>query len=168
MAQKAQVVLGPPYLPSTVTFQDMRNVSIRDLRPNTHHRGRVVWLSKILGHTAVEPAFIALGVSNGSTDPCTLQILLADPILANDDVLARNRVALAVKEPFCSHIVEERAVIRVDHLSDMVVTFLPDVRAPDSFNSRALDTRLHKASGLKVGGQYAAEGGQDVRGDDEV
>lgn len=133
MSIKANFVLIYPYPPCVQPLDQLEEVTLSQLQPNTHHRGKFVWLTKFSELVCFRPTNTILVVNDRNLDSSFMEIMLADQRLRGHGLFPPG-TAMALKEPFCAKGDFGDAVLRVDHLSDIVTVTLTDSRVPTRFN----------------------------------
>ncbi|PVH96892.1 SET domain-containing protein, partial [Periconia macrospinosa] len=106
----------PAYPPCTTPLDDLRRISIMEMRLETHHRGCYL----LLKVTKIEPFSRQFGLKLVAADEAGETVVVQ--LCQEDEHNAINVASLfVVKEPYLSAQSSDQPVIRVDHLSDNVI-----------------------------------------------
>ncbi len=127
----------PPYQPSTASLEKLKQMFVKDLRLETHHRGNYLLLRSITPPNRMT-AIMAI-VEDEMKDAVLLQLFQqsdemdrpATSILKQDDVFL-------VKEPYFKVMADGNYGLRVDHVSDFVKIEPLDQRVPLHWSPRVL------------------------------
>ncbi|PWY94976.1 SET domain-containing protein [Aspergillus sclerotioniger CBS 115572] len=111
----------PAYYPSVAALSELKKTLIKDLTPETHHRGSYLLLRDFTP-TIIKNAIHAV-VADESGDITILQLSSQESSIATDGRLAEGKVIL-IKEPYLTTMADGDCGWRVDHLSD--IWFIPD------------------------------------------
>ena len=152
-----QAALPTPYIPSLLPCQGLKQVYVRDLRPNTHHHGVYVLLRAIT--PPLRMAATILIVEDGTGDVVKLQLYkLGEDILSAVDVIPEGRVCI-IKEPWYKMMVDGGYGIRVDHVSDVLWLPKADERMPLKWRPRSASIEM-TATEMKNNGNDASKMGK--------
>lgn len=145
--------LGEAYPPSTKALSALTPIGFRDMRLETHHRGRV-----LIAKTFCDPIQMS-SVQNAIEDPSgdveRLALYnLSTPSSTRDfqKILPKNAV-VAVKEPYYKCSADGGVLVRVDHPSDFVLLKPSDPLVPIQW--RQEDKAAPSAAQLKAEGNAA-------------
>jgi len=130
-ALRRTFALPKPYPPSTKSLAALQKTQVSQLDLNTRHRGKALWLKKTTGKTLFLSHLYTVFVAVDETSQSILvEIPLADQRLGGSSLFPKGTV-FALKEPVCIiHKLFVQQTLEVHHLSDMVVVYPPDPRAP--------------------------------------
>lgn len=131
--------LAPPYLPSAMPLEELKQIFIDDLRIEIHHRGKYLLLRSITPPERMVTAIMII-VEDEREDGMVLQLYHQDDkqdqpatsIIKQDDVFI-------VKEPYFRVMADGNYGIRVDHVSDFVRIDPCDKRVPIQWAPRVID-----------------------------
>jgi len=126
-----------PYQPSTAPLEKLKQMFVKDLRLETHHRGHYLLLRSITTPNRMT-AIMAI-VEDEMKDAVMLQLYQQDDkmdrpatsILNQDDVFF-------IKEPYFKVMADGEYGLRVDHVSDLVKVEPRDQRVPSQWSPRVL------------------------------
>jgi len=123
-----------PYPPSTTPVSELESIALTDLRKNTHHRGKILWLARPESATLRSPIAMMIVVTDvASFESELVEIPLGDVSTAAIGVGYPSN-PLAIKEPYLTTSdVNGATVLRVDHLSDIISVSTTDQRLPADF-----------------------------------
>lgn len=153
-----QYFIANPYPPSTSPIEQLQQINISDLRLETHHSGKVLFV-RTFGHPRHFQT-IENAVEDGKGGVDRLEVYFEDLCLKPDDLLPRDRV-FAIKEPFYKATNDGGYAIRVDHPSNLVPLQSTDQRIPPALTPRSVELDK-EASAWKQDGN-AAYGTKDYR-----
>jgi hypothetical protein len=133
--------IPPAYLPCTTPLVELRRISIRELRLETHHRGTYLMVRAMTPPNRMTGIMIL--VEDESDHAVMLQIYQQDneETRAAKDIVDAGTVMI-LKEPFFKVMASGEYGLRVDHLSDIVKVDEYDPRRPARWCPRVLDTGL--------------------------
>ncbi|RSL48431.1 hypothetical protein CEP54_012943 [Fusarium duplospermum] len=116
--------IGRPYLPCTTKLQDLKHMSISELKMESHHRGFVLALRRVSPVAELETSSWAVVQGEYSNEVERLELFLHKSKNGRDvlDMCSE----LLVKEPYYTLNNQGERTIRVDHPSDLVVTLLSE------------------------------------------
>ena len=159
MSIKANFVLIYPYPPCVLPLSQLEEITITQLQPDTHHRGKFVWLTKFSELVCFRPTNMAVVVNDKEFDSKFMEIMLADQRLRAHGLFPPGTV-MALKEPFVTKGEFGEDVLRVDHLSDLVTLYLTDERVPKRFSQ--LSDYDHNVTAL----QWKERGNEALKSND--
>lgn len=139
------------YPPSKTPVAELSPISIDDLRLETHHIGRVLFVRafgtprRLVGlHTGIED-------KNGDVD--RLAVYNLPPNVPAEHVIPQHCV-LAIKEPYYKATADRGYTIRVDHPSDLLCLPSDSLLVPLELSSALADTRVAPISCKDKGNAY--------------
>jgi hypothetical protein len=155
----------PAYTPCTTSLDDMKPITIKDLRLETHHRGRYIVLRAITSPYRMTGILVLAEDERG--DATLLQIYQQEPeaIRPITDVVDKGSIIL-LKEPFFKVTASGDYSLRVDHLSDIVRLGNDNTRIPSIWRPRLLEIE-QSADSLKLEGNTHMGEGRYWRAIDE-
>lgn len=111
--------LPPPYLPSTVSYNELMPTYIRDMRLGTHHRGTYLLIRAVTPPNRMT-AITAI-VEDEKGDAITLQLYQQpDAKTQPTSSVITEGNSFLIKEPFFKVMAGGEYGLRVDHVSDLV------------------------------------------------
>ena len=120
--------LPNPYPPSVAPLQELKQLYLNDLRPNTHHRGGYLLLRAIT--PPLRKASVDSILEDEVGDAVLFQLYQQDEdIQPAVEVIPEGRVCI-VKEPWYKTMTDGKHVLRADHLSDIMWLTKADGRMP--------------------------------------
>ncbi|KAK5116852.1 hypothetical protein LTR85_009112 [Meristemomyces frigidus] len=143
-----QYFISQAYPPSTTLASALRPILISDLRLETHHRGKVLFVRTFGEPVRVSGLQIAVEDQDGDVD--RLSVYNVDPLLEPEQLLP-NEAVFAIKEPYYKTTADGGASIRVDHPSDLVHLQPLDPMVPDSLCPRFVELGKAAADWKKEG-----------------
>lgn len=114
------------------SLDDLKEITISQLRSNVHHRGEFVWLSKLSDLIRFSPTNTIIIVNDKDMDTQFMELMLVDQRLRGHGLFPPGTV-MALKDPYLAKGEFGEDVLRVDHLSDLVTLPLMDPRVPEQF-----------------------------------
>lgn len=119
--------VGEPYQPCIVALSSLKAISLRDLKLETHHRGRFLVVKTFCEPMRIASIINAVQDQNGDVDRIALHNF---PVNVHINGIIPKDVIFAVKEPYYTLAIDGRVIIRIDHPSDLVrlhsdSTFVP-------------------------------------------
>lgn len=153
------ITLEGPYRPSSTALEHLENITALQLRGEAHDEGKVVRLREVEGRTftsTTKTVFATTGF------PMSLEISHANPTLVRHRLLSRPKVVLAINEPFFTRSEHAGFVLRLDHLSDMLLLHLPHRPAPQFFKHTEPLFSLPSAPNLKNFGNKLLKQGKPL------
>jgi len=149
--QTAHVSFVPPAYPPCVTsLDDLKSITLDDLRLETHHRGRYLLLR------AITLPYRMTGILVLAEDACGDATLLQlyqqedETIRPATDIVGEGSIFI-IKEPFFKLTASGDYSVRVDHLSDIAYLTSEDTRVPSSWRPRLRELE-GSADSLKLEG----------------
>jgi hypothetical protein len=148
----------PSYLPCNTSLAELRSVHVRDLKLETHHRGRYLMVRAITPPNRMTGILVL--VEDESEHAIMLQIYQQDDeeIRAASDIVDVETVMI-LKEPFLKVMASGEYGLRVDHVSDFIIIDDHDSRRPAQWRPRVLDAERSVES-LKKNGNEAMSAGK--------
>ncbi|KAM5370230.1 hypothetical protein ACJZ2D_008633 [Fusarium nematophilum] len=124
--------VGNPYPPCTANLGDLEPMKLSELRVETHHRGRVLFLRRVSPVVELEACSWAVVQAESSHEVERIEVFLHKSKYGRDilDVCSE----LFIKEPYYTLNNQGEATIRVDHPSDLVVSAFS--HGPESWRLR--------------------------------
>jgi hypothetical protein len=138
------------YLPCTAPLENLKPIAIKDLKLETHHRGRFLLLRAITPPNRMTAVLVL--VEDEYSDVTMLQLYQQEheaSRLATD--LVDKGSILLVKEPFFKVTASGDYSLRVDHLSDVVFLDGGDSKVPRPWRPRLIEMG-RSANSLKLEG----------------
>ncbi|KAF2770519.1 hypothetical protein EJ03DRAFT_270369 [Teratosphaeria nubilosa] len=129
------------YPPSIRTVTSLTPITISELRLETHHTGKVLFVKTFGTPTRITAVQNAVEDELGDVD--RIAVYNADP-MASPDVILPYGVIFAVKEPYYKGTADGGVQIRVDHPSDIVHLQPQDPAVPPALAPRLFE--LDKAA----------------------
>lgn len=108
---------GEAYPPCIVALSSLKTISLRDLKLEIHHRGRVLVVKTFFEPKRLASIMTAVEDQNGDVDRVALYNV---PINKSMDRLLPNNAIVAVKEPYYTSTIDGGVLIRIDHPSDLI------------------------------------------------
>ncbi|KAK4958960.1 hypothetical protein LTR10_003759 [Elasticomyces elasticus] len=139
------------YPPSIVKVAELKPMLIEELRLETHHRGRVLFV-RAFGHATRFQA-VQNGVEDERGNVDRLALYNSDTSITPERTLPRGTI-FAVKEPFYKATADGGYTIRVDHPSDLVRLAGNDDLVPPALAPRLIELDI-SATALKAAGNAA-------------
>jgi hypothetical protein len=133
------------YLPCTESIEDLTPILIKDLRLETHHRGRKIFIRMLTPPTRMNAVMAIVEDLEGLAVVLQLYQLPEESILPASSVLCEGGLAV-IKEPFFKVTTDGSYSLRVDHVSDIV--WLP--YNDDEGIRQKWRSRIHPSIGTKV------------------
>lgn len=116
-------VIPEYYPPCTVPYENLAKINIRDLRTQTHHLGKVL-IVRVAGKPFASVGIMAV-VEDSEGDAERVVLYHQDPILPEDAILTEGAL-IAIKQPYYDSVGQNRHVVRIDHVSDVVSVTRPE------------------------------------------
>ncbi|KAK0934192.1 hypothetical protein LTR29_014241 [Friedmanniomyces endolithicus] len=139
------------YPASTTPLAQLRPILISDLRLETHHHGKVLFLRTIGHPTRILAVQNAVEDQSGGVD--RLAVYNTHPTTPIEQILPKHAL-FALREPFYKATVDGGYTIRVDHPSNLIRLQAGDERVPAAFSPRLVELDK-EAEGLKADGNAA-------------
>ncbi|KAK5113327.1 hypothetical protein LTR85_010944 [Meristemomyces frigidus] len=149
------IIVGQPYMPSTKSVDELEQITIAQLRTETHHKGKVLLVRRMGGLILARTTIGSIVVDETGT-PEILKLGHGDASLGEDGLLPTS-VVIAIKEPYYTFNNEKAGELRVDHPSDIVHLRVTDSRVPASLllEAEGRITEIRSARELKEAGNAA-------------
>ncbi|KAH6666521.1 TPR domain-containing protein [Plectosphaerella plurivora] len=128
--------VGHPYPPSLASVEDLKPMTLADLRMETHHRGHVIKLRRV--SPVVELAMSSWAVVQGEESSDVERLTLFLHKKQNGKDLLDTISEFQVKEPYFTRNDQDEPTIRIDHPSDLVVLSYKETQ--EQWRQRSLDT----------------------------
>lgn len=109
--------VGEPYQPCVVALSSLKAISLRELKLETHHRGRFLVVKTFCEPMRIASIINAVQDQNGDVDRIALHNF---PINIHVNGTIPKDAIFAVKEPYYTLTIDGRVIIRIDHPSDLV------------------------------------------------
>ncbi|KJX98290.1 TPR domain-containing protein [Zymoseptoria brevis] len=122
-----QSIVSYAYPPCTRPLAELKPITIGELRVETNHRGRVLFVKTFGVPKRFQAVQNAVEDDVGSVD--RLSVYNFEPLLTPNEVLPRD-VVFAVKEPYYKATADGGVSLRIDHPSDLIRLFDDDGRVP--------------------------------------
>lgn len=141
------------YLPCTSPVSSLKGIMIKDLRLETHHRGKLLLLRAITPPHRWTGIMCLVEDENGEV--ATLQLYQQDdePVRKAAQILDVGTILL-VKEPYFKIMASGEYGLRVDHLSDVVHVDEDASIVPQTWRRRS-STKAISADSLRLEGNAA-------------
>jgi hypothetical protein len=141
------------YHPCIKSFAELKPITIKSLKLETHHRGTFLILRSLTPPDRMT-AIMAV-VEDGNGDATLLQLYQQDEeeVRKATDVVDTGTI-LIVKEPYYKVMSNGRYGLRVDHISDVVFLHEADERVPKAWIPRVIKLD-RSAESLKAQGNEA-------------
>jgi hypothetical protein len=146
------------YLPSAVSSRSLTPLSIRDLRLETHHRGKYLLLRTVTPPSKITGILTVVEDERGDGE--LLQLYNQDERVDPADIIPINTVCL-IKEPYYKKTSGGGYAIRVDHVSDLIFPTPLDSRIPLKWRNSQAQTWT--AEDWKEHGNAAVRAGNFVK-----
>ncbi|KAF4634476.1 hypothetical protein G7Y89_g3632 [Cudoniella acicularis] len=114
-----QIVIPSAYSPSTVPLDQLRKISLEDLKLETHHRGSFITATTIT--PAYEFSETITIIQEESGNVAVLILAFHDDYRRSSRSSLPQNSTVAIKEPYVQFSEDSGYVIRVDHPSDIAV-----------------------------------------------
>lgn len=152
-----QAGLPTPYLPCVVSFKELKQLYINDLRPSSHHRGGYVMLRAVTPPLRMSAIISILEDEIG--DAVSFQLYQQDEKIqpAVEDI-PQGRVCI-IKEPWYKPMTDGSYGIRADHVSDVMLLPEADGKIPLKWRPQTDDVAM-TATQLKETGNDALKVGK--------
>ncbi|KAK5130014.1 hypothetical protein LTR08_002530 [Meristemomyces frigidus] len=155
-----QHFINHAYPPSTKVVGELKQIVISDLRLETHHTGKVLFV-RTFGQP-VRISGVSTAVEDANGDVARLAVYNSDPLLGAEHVVPMHAV-FAIKEPYFKTNGDGGTSLRVDHLSDLVRLQPHDPIIPVNLCSRlvelqksAVDWKMEGNASYATGDFFAA------------
>lgn len=128
----------PPYLPSIAPLEKLKQLFIKDLRLETHHRGKYLLLQSITPPNRMT-AIMAI-MEDEKTDVVMLQ-LYQQPVEKDRPATEslNERDVVLIKEPYFKIMGDGEYGLRVDHVSDIIRIEENDGKIPLQWRKRIMN-----------------------------
>lgn len=143
----------PSYPPCVTPVAQLKPITIRDLRLETHHRGTYLLLRSISPPSRMTA--IAALVEDENRDVILLQLYQQEDEDTREatDIVSVGTILL-VKEPYFKVMADGEYGLRVDHLSDVIHINGEDPKIPAVLRPRLIEIE-HSPESLKIRGNLA-------------
>lgn len=148
-------IIPPAYLPCTTPLAELRQVAIKDLQLEIHHRGTYLLLRSITPPSRMTAIMAIVEDENGDAIMLQLYQQEDEAQRAATDVVNVGTILL-VKEPYFKVMADGEYGLRVDHLSDVTHITGYDARIPRAWQPRKIESN-HSAESLKAKGNLSME-----------
>ena len=153
----ATTFIGEAYPPCTNPISSLAPITLRELKLETHHRGRVLIVRTFGIPTRLSAIQSAIEDENKDVDHLAIQNL---PLTAVTEKVLPSGAIVAIKEPYYKITAEGGVMIRVDHPSDFLRLESGDSLVPARLRSIPGQNRQDKTSTqLKENGNTASRHG---------
>ena len=153
----ATTFIGEPYPPCTKPISSLAPITLRELKLETHHRGRVLIVRTFGIPTRLSAIQSAIEDENKDVDRLAIQNL---PLTAVTEKVLPSGAIVAIKEPYYKITADEGVMIRVDHPSDFLRLESGDALIPARLRSIPGQNNQNKTSTqLKENGNTASRRG---------
>lgn len=142
--------IGEAYLPSLEPISSLTPILLRDLRLETHHRGRILLVKTFCDPMRSSSIQNAIEDVRGDVDRISIYNL---PSTTSLDKVLPKRAIVGVKEPYYKATADGGVMVRVDHPSDFVLLEPNDTLVPPQW--RKEQKAVMSASQLKEKGNTA-------------
>ncbi|PVH95834.1 hypothetical protein DM02DRAFT_689255 [Periconia macrospinosa] len=149
------VVVPIPYPPCITPVAELKNVTMRELRLETRHKGTRLLLKAITQSHRIGGIVAATQDTRGDAAAVVMYHQQPENVRRAVDILGKGSVIL-VKEPYFEVVGPGQYRIRVDHLSDVVFLEKNDPRVPKAWRSKALGSEK-TADAYRLKGNEAVE-----------
>lgn len=123
-------MIGEAYPPCTQPIRNLEPILLQDLRLETHHSGKVIFLKTFCAPVGLASIQNAVEDTAGDVDRLTIYNLPSQTPL--DKVLPPGAV-VAIKQPYYKETADGGVAIRVDHPSDFVMLEASDDLVPSKW-----------------------------------
>jgi hypothetical protein len=147
----------PAYLPCITSVTKLQRIMIRDLRLETHHRGKYLLLGAITPPDRMTAIMAIVEDEQGKTSILSLYQQEDEDIRKAASIVNKDMVLL-LKEPYYKILGDGEYGLRVDHLSDMIHIDNDDVRVPNAWQPRIIGLDQSAASLKDEGNAAMGEG----------
>jgi hypothetical protein len=128
----ASTFIGEAYPPCTKPLSSLTPITLRDLRLETHHRGRVLVARALSVPSRISAVMNAIEDGNGDVDRLAIHNL---PRSARTERVLPSGAIVAVKEPYYKVSGDGGVLVRVDHRSDFILLKPDDALVPVKLRS---------------------------------
>lgn len=111
--------VGSPYLPCTISLEDLQTMKLSDLRIDTHHRGSKLTVRRVAPVVTLK-AYSWTVVKDGSSDETERLEISLHKSKHGQDIL-ESASTFEIKEPYFTFSDQGEPTIRIDHPSDLVI-----------------------------------------------
>ncbi|KAK4543021.1 hypothetical protein LTR36_006019 [Oleoguttula mirabilis] len=143
-----QHFISHAYPPSTTPVSELEAITISDLRLETHHRGRVLFV-RTFGHP-IRLSSVQNVIEDEHGDVDKLAVYNVDPTLDPEKLLPKGAI-FAIKEPFYKTTADGGVSLRVDHPSDIIRLQPLDSNIPAGLSPRFVELDKSGADWKKEG-----------------
>ncbi|KAJ3164547.1 hypothetical protein HDU88_005193 [Geranomyces variabilis] len=150
-------IIGEMYPASRKPVQDLTPVSLRDLKLETQHQGRVLIIKTVCEASRVTGVQTVVVDENGAAE--RLGVYNFPATVAATEICPENAI-FAIKEPYLKQSADGGVTIRVDHPSDLVVLDKDSPLIPLQWRS---EIHQKSAMDLKAQGNLAFKNADWIR-----
>lgn len=150
--------IPPAYLPCTTPLAQLKSIAIRDLKLETHHRGKYLLLRVITPPNRMTAILVLAEDDYGDVVVLQLYQQEEESIREATDIVDVGTILL-VKEPFFKVMASEDYGLRVDHLSDIVHIDKDDPVVPKGWYPKISEVE-DSAESSKIKGDSAMGAGK--------
>ncbi|CAK7199277.1 hypothetical protein SEUCBS139899_001952 [Sporothrix eucalyptigena] len=139
--------IGEAYPPCTLPLASLEPILLKELRLETHHRGRVLVVRTFSQPNRMTSIQNAVEDVDGNVERLAVYNVL--PTVLPDELLGCGTV-VAIKEPYFKRTGDGGLFVRVDHPTDLIVVHPRDALMPKQWapmTSKAVDIEMLKARG---------------------
>lgn len=162
MAQRKHQIqqswVAPPYPPSTAASHHLQKLFIKDLRLETHHRGKYVLLRAATPSAVMTAVMVIMEDEKGHAVTFQLYQQKTNAYRTAKDVIQEGHLCI-LKEPYFKVMNDEGYGLRVDHVGDLIWLSVDDERIPAAWKPRISDLDVD-AMQLKDEGNRALKAGK--------
>ena len=148
----------PSYQPSVAPFVELEKTTLKNLKLETHHRGRYILLRTATPGLMMTAVMAVMEDENGDGVVLQLYQQQDDSYRTAEQVLPE-KSSWIVKEPYYKVMSDGEYGIRVDHISDLVQLSAHDERTPAAWQPRISELE-QDAMALKEDGNRALKAGK--------
>jgi len=153
----ATTFIGEAYPPCTKPISSLAPITLRELKLETHHRGRVLIVRTFGIPTRLSAIQSAIEDENKDVDRLAIQNM---PLTAVTEKFLPSGAIVAIKEPYYKITADGGVMIRVDHPSDFLHLESGDALVPVRLRSILGQNKQDKTSTqLKENGNTASRHG---------
>jgi hypothetical protein len=133
-------MVPPPYPPCILPLSALQKISFRELRLETHHRGRFLLVRSL--PAPWKAAGIGTIIEDEEGEALQLQLyhqLRPHAQQETEEALVPAKSVFVIKEPYFKVTGDGGYGVRVDHVSDVVWLAVDDERIPDAWRASVSD-----------------------------
>jgi hypothetical protein len=136
--------IGRPYLPSTAKVDELKSMTLADLKMETHHKGKVLTLKRVSPVVELSMSSWAVVQGENAEDVERIELFLHRKRDGSDWLEMVSE--FQVKEPYFTLNDRDEPTIRVDHPSDLIVLSIKE--SEDDWRGRKLTGKERAARSL--------------------